>query len=320
MIETPSETDDCAVTSFPIDPMSTSLTRYLDSEALTQLGGRPIEPGALVLGNLAGAHRSPLAGFAVEFAGHREYIRGDDPRHIDWRLYYTRDKLFIKQYEMETNFVCHLVLDVSASMRYGDGAANKLACAAKLATTLGYAIVRQNDKVSLATIDEEIVGFVPPGHTMAQIHRMVSHLDDVPTDRQTRLPDCLSELAGRTGRRAIVMIFSDFFTEPEELEPAFQQLRFRNHEVLLFQVLHPDETGFRLSGMTKFVGLEAEGEDLTQPEDVRSAYLAAFADHRRRLDDVCHRNRIDLVRIDTGRPAADSLVDYLDRRRRVRRR
>ncbi|MGC1274447.1 MAG: DUF58 domain-containing protein [Planctomycetaceae bacterium] len=296
------------------------LARYLDPEALNQLGGRPIEPGALVLGNLAGSHRSPLAGFAVEFAGHREYVRGDDPRHVDWRLYYTRDKLFIKQYEMETNFVCHLVLDVSASMRYGEGASNKLGYAAKLATTLGYAIVRQNDKVSLATIDERVRGFIPPGHTMAQIHRMTLHLDEVPPDHQTRLADCLGELTGRMGRRAIVMIFSDFFSEPDELEPALQQFRFRNHEVVLFQVLHPDEREFRLSGMTKFVGLEAEGEDLTQAEDVRGAYLEALAEHRRRLGDVCHRNRIELVPIDTGRPAAESLVDYLDRRQRVRRR
>jgi uncharacterized protein (DUF58 family) len=300
--------------------MPSLLTRYLDADALNRLAGRTIEPQSLVLGNLAGGHRSPLAGFAVEFAGHREYVRGDDPRHVDWRLYYTRDKLFIKQYEMETNFVCHLVLDVSASMRYGEGDANKLGCAAKLATTLGYAIVRQNDKVSLATIDDAIRGFVPPGHTMAQIHRMTSHLDAIASDRETRLAECLTELAGRTGRRAIVMIFSDVFTDPEDLEASLQQLRFRNHEVVLFRLLHPDEREFRLSGITKFVGLEAEGEELTQPEDVRLAYLDALADHDRRLADVCHRNRIELVPVDTGRPPAESLIDYLDRRSRFRHR
>jgi uncharacterized protein (DUF58 family) len=300
--------------------MPTVLSRYLDPDALNRLAGRPIEPRSLVLGNLAGGHRSPLAGFAVEFAGHREYVRGDDPRHVDWRLYYTRDKLFIKQYEMETNFVCHLVLDVSASMRYGDGETNKLAYAARLATTLGYAIVRQNDKVSLATVDDAVRGFVPPGHSMAQVHRLATHLDAVAAHRETKFPECLTELAGRTGRRAIVMAFSDFFGEPEDLEPALQQLRFRDHEVVLFQTLHPDERDFRLDGMTKFVGLEFEGEELTQPEDVRAGYLAALADHAKRLDEVSARNQIELVPIDTGRPPAESLVDYLDRRTRVRRR
>lgn len=300
--------------------MPSILTRYLDAETLNQLANRPIEPRGLALGNLAGGHRSPLAGFAVEFKGHREYVAGDDPRHVDWRLYYTRDKLFIKQYEMETNFVCHLVLDVSASMRYGEGDSNKLRYASRLATTLGYAIIRQNDKVSLATADNAVRGFIPPAHSMAQVHRVVEHLDATVSDRETKLPECLSELAGRTGRRAIVMIFSDLFSDPESLEPALQQLRFRDHEVVLFQVLHTDERDFRLRGMTKFVGLEAEGEEITQSEDIRSAYLEAFREHARGLDDVCKRNRIELVGVNTGEPAATSLIDYLDRRSQVHRR
>src|SRR4051794_2582201 len=106
------------------------LNRYLDPEVLGHVAAWPLEPQGLVIGNLAGAHKSPLAGFAVEFAGHREYVPGDDPKHVDWRVYYTRDKYFVKQYELETNFVCHLVLDVSASMRYGDDRRQKLLYAA----------------------------------------------------------------------------------------------------------------------------------------------------------------------------------------------
>ena len=296
--------------------MPSILSRYLDAEALNRLAGRLIEPRGLVLGNLAGGHKSPLAGFAVEFAGHREYVAGDDPKHVDWRLYYTRDKLFIKQYEMETNFVCHLVLDVSASMRYGDGDAQKLAYAARVATTLGYAVVKQNDKVSLATVDDGVRGFVPAGHSMAQVQRMIEHLDATAPDRATKLPEALTELAGRTGRRAIVLVFSDLLCDADELEPALQQLRFRNHDVVLFQVLHPDEREFRLSGMVRFVDLEFDGEETTQSEDIRAAYLAAVAEHTARLEEVCRRNRVELVAVDTSRPAAESLVDYLDRRAR----
>src|SRR3569832_2305146 len=113
------------------------LSRYLNPDVLSRVAHRHFEPRGLVMGNLAGAHKSPLHGFAVEFAGHREYVWGDDPKHLDWRLYYTRDKLFIKQYEMETNFVCHLVLDISAAMRYGAAAEQKLQYAAQMATTLG---------------------------------------------------------------------------------------------------------------------------------------------------------------------------------------
>src|SRR5215471_17711816 len=130
------------------------LSRYLDPDVLSRMASRQIEPRGLVLGSLAGAHKSPLSGFAVEFAGHREYVRGDDPRHIDWRLFFTRDKYFIKQYEMETNLVCHLVLDVSASMRYGAEGRQKLLYAAQMAASLGHAVIRQSDQVSLTTFDE----------------------------------------------------------------------------------------------------------------------------------------------------------------------
>src|SRR5262245_38104 len=97
------------------------LSRYLDPDVLSVAADRHLAPKGVGICNLAGAHTSPLAVFAVEFAGHREYVPGDDPKHVDWRVYFTRDKYFVKQYELETNFVCHLVLDVSASMRYGDG-------------------------------------------------------------------------------------------------------------------------------------------------------------------------------------------------------
>ncbi len=117
---------------------------------------------------MSGAHKSPLAGFAVEFAGHREYTPGDDPKHIDWRVYFTRDKYFIKQYEMETNFVCHLLLDVSASMRYGDEAEQKLNYAASMLATLGYSIVKQSDKVAFATFDTAVRGSLPPSNSMAR--------------------------------------------------------------------------------------------------------------------------------------------------------
>ena len=138
---------------------SSVLHRYLDPEVLSHVADRHLEPRGLVIGNLAGAHKSPLAGFAVEFAGHREYVAGDDPKHVDWRVYFTREKLFIKQYELETNFVCHLVLDVSASMRYGEGREQKLFYAAQMATMLGYSIgpVRKHDPALKLSLGRRLV-------------------------------------------------------------------------------------------------------------------------------------------------------------------
>ncbi|MDP7019980.1 MAG: DUF58 domain-containing protein, partial [Pirellulaceae bacterium] len=197
--------------------MKGSLTRYLDAEVLGALSGHPLRPRGLVIGNLAGAHKSPLSGFAVEFAGHREYAPGDDPKHLDWRVYFTRDKFFVKQYELETNFVCHLVLDTSASMRYGDAEQQKLLYAAKMAVALGHSIVRQSDKVSFSTFDDEVRGFLPPANHMNQIVSMANHLDQTDPIEKTDLAGCISEMASRFGRREIVIILSDFFGDLDAL-------------------------------------------------------------------------------------------------------
>jgi uncharacterized protein (DUF58 family) len=290
------------------------LSRYLDPEILGRLAGRTLEPRGLVVGTLAGHHRSPLSGFAVEFAGHREYVPGDDPRHIDWRVFYNRDKYFIKQYEMETNLVCHLVLDVSASMRYGSGKEQKLLAAAQLATTLGHCIVRQGDKVSLATFDEAVLAVVPPASSMAQIVRMTEHLDTIEPVKKTRMADCLSELAGRMGRREVVLVFSDFFTDLDALEAVLQRLRFAKHEVVLFQVMHHDELEFRFDGMVKFRGLETADELLTQPRELRKRYLEALQRFNDRFQEICHRNRVERVLVDTSRDRAAVLIDHLNHR------
>ncbi len=290
------------------------LNRYLDPETLSRVADRPLEPRGLVHGNLAGAHKSPLSGFAIEFAGHREYVPGDDPKHVDWRLYFTKEKYFVKQYEMETNFVCHLLLDVSASMRYGEEAEQKLRYGAQLLTTLGYSVVKQNDKVALGTFDDSVRGWVQPSNAMAQIVRMTEHLDTIDPVEKTSMAECLMDLTSRTRRREIVMVFSDFLTDLDALEDALQQMRFRNHEVVLFHVLHHDERAFDFEGMVKFVGLELGDDQLTQTEDVRRGYLAALERFEARFAEMCARNRVELVPVDTSRDKAAVLVDYLNQR------
>jgi uncharacterized protein (DUF58 family) len=290
------------------------LSRYLDPDVLARMADRHIEPRGLVIGNLAGAHKSPLSGFAVEFAGHREYAWGDDPKHIDWRVYFTRDKYFIKQYEMETNFVCHLLLDISASMRYGEAAEQKLLYASQMATMLGYSIVRQSDKVALATFDERVRGFVPPSNSMSQIVRMTEHLDQIQPVEKTHMADCLNELTSRMRRREIVMIFSDFLTDLNALEPALQRMRYNRHEVVLFHILHHDELAFEFDGMIKFVGLEIPEELLTRPDDLREGYLAALNRYQQQFAELCQHNGIERVEVDTRRNMGEIFVDYLNQR------
>ncbi|MEY4177314.1 MAG: hypothetical protein RLY70_888 [Planctomycetota bacterium] len=301
--------------------MSSLLARYLDPEVLNQVAQQPIDPQGLVIGNLAGAHKSPLSGFAVEFAGHREYVPGDEPKHVDWRVYFNRDKLFVKQYELETNYVCHLVLDVSASMRYGEGVQQKLLYAQRLVSTLAYSIVRQSDKVSLITFDDRLRASVPPSNSLSQVLRMTHRLDEIQPVEKTDVGPCLEAVAGRIGRREIVMVFSDFLGDLDSLERALQRLRYSQHEVILFQIMHHDELAFEFDGMVRFIGLEIPEELLTQPRDLRRAYLAAVERFNTRFEEIALRNRCERVLLDTGRQLGETLADYLTQRlRQVRRR
>lgn len=295
------------------------LSRYLDADTLARIARQRFEPYGVVQGNLAGSHRSALSGFAVEFVGHREYVWGDDPKYIDWRVYFNRGRYVVKQYAMETNLVCHFVLDTSASMRYGEGDEQKLRYATRLVVTLGYAILSQGDKISLSTFDDQLRGYVPPSNALAQIVRMTEHLEETEPRGKTALGECLAQLAGRFQRREIVIIVSDFFVDLAELEAALQRLRFARHELVLMQVLHHDEIHFEFRGPTKFVGLEVPEELLTRPEELRRHYLAAFNRFQEDLAELCQRNKSEHVVMDTSRPLAEVLADYLHFRRRARR-
>jgi uncharacterized protein (DUF58 family) len=296
------------------------LSRYIQPEVLNHLARQEFKPRQLVEGTLAGAHKSPFHGFSVEFAGHRAYVPGDDLRHLDWNVYYRHDRFSVKQYEMETNLVAHMLLDVSASMRYGEAERQKLLYASRMAVTLGYLIVEQLDKVSLATFDDRLRELLAPSNTMGQIIRMTETLDAVEAQEKTAIGPVMTELAGRAGRRAIIIVFSDLFVDLDDLEAALQRLRYARHEVVLFQVLHHDELHFDLGGMVRFVGLEEDERIMTRPEDIRRAYLASLQRFNTRLETICESNHCERVLCDTSQPMEQLFANYLQQRSRVRRR
>ncbi|MCP4005996.1 MAG: DUF58 domain-containing protein [bacterium] len=255
-----------------------------------------------------------MHGFAVEFAGHRQYVPGDDVKHLDWRVYFRQDRHVIKQYEMETNLVCHLMLDVSESMRYGQADTQKLLYAARLAITLGHLIVEQSDKVSLALFDEEIRDRLKPSNTMAQVLQMATAVDQIEPTRKTQMGPALLDLAARAGRRGIVIILSDLLVEPDDLVAGLQRLRYDGHEVVLMQVMHHDELAFDFSGTIRFLGIEMDEQVLARPNDIRDAYLDALGEHNARLEEICNANRCERVLCDTSRNMGNLFADYLQRR------
>ena len=290
------------------------MSKYIRPEVLTRIARIKFEPNQLVEGTLAGAHKSPFHGFAIEFAGHRDYVPGDDVRHLDWKVYYRHRKYLIKQYEMDTNLVCHLMLDVSASMRYGQGDTQKLLYASRMAVTLANLIVEQSDQVSLTTFDEHVVNSLAPSNSLAQIINMSEMLDLTKPVNKTHIGPSLMDLAARAGRRAIIVILSDFFVDLDDLNDAVQRLCYDNHEVVLMQVLHNDELEFRMPGTIRFLGLEDSSEIHACPEDTRRSYLDALGRFNDRLESIAKANQCERLVCNTSRDMAELFADYLHSR------
>lgn len=290
-----------------------ALTRYLDPQVLSELARYQFQPRDLVVGHLAGGHKSPLAGFAVEFAGHREYVPGDDPKHLDWRVFFNRDKYVTKQYELETNCVAYLLLDDSQSMRYGRRIEQKWEYACRLAMTLGQLIIRRRDQVALG-LTSRPASPSAPGNTMVHLTQMARRLEQTELGGPHDLGACLQQLAGVAPRRSVVFVLSDLFGDLGMIEKGVQQLRFDRRQVILLQVLHGDELEFPFTGAVEFAGLEDATRLPTSPADVRQAYLQALSAFQDNLRQLCYRNGCEHVVLRTDRSLAQQLVAYLDGR------
>src|SRR5262245_25242902 len=237
----------------------------LQPDALARAEALGLKARGVVEGLRIGDHKSPFKGFSVEFVQHREYVPGDDTRHIDWKSYGRSERYTIKQYEQETNFVAHVLLDASNSMLYGEGETNKLEYGKLLAATLAYLVIHQRDTVSLNVFDSgwrmRLPASSQPGHVQTILHT----LEQIESRDKGPIGPLLSDLAQQVRRRGLVFLISDCFDDVQGLVKGIQHLRFQGHEVTVFHTMHADEVGFPFSGMTRFVGLEDLGKLLTRP-------------------------------------------------------
>ena len=287
---------------------------YLKPDVLARAEALGLMARQVVEGLRVGEHKSPYKGFSVEFVQHREYVPGDDIRHIDWKSYGRSERYTIKQYEQETDFIGHLLLDASRSMLYGDGPANKLEYAKLLAAVLAYAIIHQRDSASLSVFDNAWRTQLPvssqPGHVLTILHALES---TSPADK-TSIGPLLHDLAQQARRRGLVFLISDCFTNLGELLKGLQHLRFQGHDVSVLHVMHPDELAFPFGGLVKFDDMELPRHLLTRPELIRPAYLRVV---KKFLDDLqvgCETSRCDYFLMDTSRPLATTLQAFLARR------
>lgn len=290
------------------------LSKYLHPAIISKVGAYVINPKHVVEGNIAGAHKSPFHGFSVEFAGHREYMPGDDTKHIDWNVYYKRDKYFIKQYEAETNLVSQVFLDASESMNFKSGDVSKLDYAAYLAVTLTYLITTARDSMGIGVFNDKIVEYLPPSNSRQTVYKISKILEEIEPVKKTAMGNSLMDFAERIGRRQLVIIISDCLLRPQELHDGLSRLRYDHHEVVLFHVMDPQEVDFNLDGTIRFKGMEQFGELKLDARRVKKAYVKKFAEHRHKILEVCEKNNTEYVAANTGRPVSELLMQYLNSR------
>ena len=261
-----------------------------------------------------GDHKSPFRGFSVEFVQHREYVPGDDIKHIDWKSYGRSERYTVKQYEQETNFLAHLLVDTSNSMRYGEGEQNKLEYAKLMAASLAFTIIRQRDSVSLRTFDEQLRTELPASGSLPHINAVCKTLEEAGAGHKTAIAPLLERLADQVSRRGIVVLISDAFDDPEAVLNGLRQVRIRGHEVCLLHVMHADEIDFPLDGNIRFVNLEGADHLLARPHLLRPAYKQAVGEFLGNLQRGCENSRIDYALMRTDRHPAQALGEYLVRR------
>jgi uncharacterized protein (DUF58 family) len=289
---------------------------YLNPAVLAKIGDLELRARYAVEGLLSGMHRSPYSGYSVEFAQHREYVPGDDLRHLDWRVFGKTDRFYIKQFEEETNLQAHLLVDCSASMRYPEDAPadrlTKFEYAATLAACMAYLLVHQQDAVGLMLFDDQVRADLAPQSHYPHLQTILNRLENARLERPTGGKALFSELSGRLKRRSIVMVISDLLAPIDELTTGLQSLRHGGHEVIVAQVLDRDERDFPFQDNTMFEGIEAASlQLLVDPQSLRTGYLAALDAFESRVRATCAGAKMDLVEVSTVDPLDIAIRRYL---------
>ncbi len=299
-----------------------SAPNVLSAGDVSRLSGLQLLAKRVVEGFASGLHRSPHKGLSVEFREHRPYVPGDDLRTIDWKLFGKTDRLYIREYEEETNVRCTLLVDCSGSMGYrgtrSDGL-SKHDYAIRTAACLSWLMLQQQDSVGLVTFDTAIRRYIPPRARPRHLKHIMTELAAQQPGAETSLADVFHQIASRIQRRGLVMILSDLFGDVDQLMKALAHFRHARHEVIIFQIWDPDELDFPFRQWTQFASLENSAQrHLVDPAQLRKAYLQKLQEYRDQLTRGCSRNRITLVPLVTNQPTADALAAWLAIRRRVR--
>ena len=294
---------------------------YLDQQILDRLSTLKLHARLPMLGSVSGAHRSPIRGSSLEFAEYRKYVPGDDTRRLDWRAYARNDRYYIKEFEADTNLRMCLVLDTSGSMDFANNGMSKLNYARCLAGSLAYIAARQGDAVGLYCTGSDTSessgrdhGFhkeIPPKRSAVHLSTVLDELGAMEASGETGLADSLHEMAERVPQRALIIVLSDLFVDPEVLRNCFQHLRFRKHDVAVFHLLERSELEFQFDRPMRFVDMEGGEPVLADPTIIATQYQRALETYLESMNEVVHDTEIDYHRIRIDEDYGDVLARFL---------
>lgn len=299
--------------------------KYVAFDTLSRIASLEMRAKHVVEGMMAGLQRSPYLGVSSEFAQHRQYVPGDDVRHVDWRVYARTERYYVRQFQEETNFVVTFLLDCSESMRYGSASTTKLDHACLLVASLSYLILRQSDAVALATFDEELVNFLPPRMGLGTLAQVASQLETVRNERGTSLTIAVPLIAEMIQRRGIVIVVSDLLdtVEPDTdvrqsaLVRSVQRLRHDRHEVIMLHVLDPQELMFDFARRSRFEGLESLPTAVADPKRLRADYLDIMHSFIAQTKAACAQCGADYALANTAEAVDRLLIRYLTSRAKL---
>lgn len=300
-------------------PQTTDYRKYLDPRVLARVHSLDLRARLVIEGLMTGMHRSPLQGISVEFAQHRQYVSGDDVRHVDWKVFGKTDKIYLKQYLQETNLQLICVVDASESMAYSsvgdrDARWSKFDHATAIAAALSYMAIQQQDSAGLAVFDQDLKHYIKPSNSPGQWKIITHELSITPRLKKTNTGRILDQLAEKLHHRSVIVLLSDFFDDIESIKKGLRHLRFKKHEVIAFQVLDPNEIEFPFEDTTLFKGLEELGELLTEPRALRAGYQAELQAFTEQMQKVCRGMHIDFQRMNSGDPLDVALSGFLANR------
>ena len=284
---------------------------YLDQKVLERLSTLQLHARLPMVGSVSGKHRSPIRGSSLEFAEYRKYVPGDDPRRLDWRAYARNDRYYIKEFEADTNLRMCLVVDTSGSMNFAHDGMRKLDYARRIAGTLAYIAARQGDAVGLYCAGTGFHKEIPPKRSAAHLSAVLDELGAMEASGETGLANVLHETAERVPQRALIIILSDLFIEPEVVRNCLDHLRFRKHDVAVFHLLEQRELALEFDRPMRFVDMEGGEPILADPTVIGAQYQRALEVYLEGMNTVIQETEVDYHRIRIDENYDDVLARFL---------